>query len=188
MPVAGKGTSNGSSVATEVKGAAIDLAGEARDTAAEVADDVAETAASLVEEARASASSIVGEAKSAAHEIVDEARATTAEIVQRARDTFSEQLRTRSKDLADRAAANGTDLYEVAEHLRSQGHEVMATVMETEASMFSRIGGYLGAADARTMFDDLSDAARKQPLIAAATGLTLGLAGARFLKASSERR
>lgn len=181
------GTSNRAGVATEATRAAIDLADEARDAASEVAEDLAATAASLVDEARASATSLIDEAKSAATEIVDEARMTTAEIAQRVRDAFSEQLRTRSKELADRAAANGNDLHEVAEHLRSQGHEVMATVMETEAAMFERIGGYLSAADARTLFDDLSEAARKQPLIAAATGLTLGLAGARFLKASERR-
>jgi len=169
--------SNGSTLAAEAERATIDLADEAREAATDVATEIKATAGSIVDEARAAASGLV-----------DEARMTTADIVQRVRDTFSDQLQTRSKELADRAASNGVDLHEVADHLRSQGHEVMATVMETEASMFTRIGDYLGSADARTLFDDLSEAARKQPLVAAATGFTLGLAGARFLKASSERR
>lgn len=144
--------------------------------------------ATLAADAKRATIDLANDARTAASEIVEEARTTTADIVQRVRDSFSEQLHARSQELADRAANNGTDLHEVAEHLRSQGHEVMATVMETEASMFARIGEYLGSADARTLFDDLSEAARKQPLVATATGFTLGLAGARFLKASSERR
>jgi hypothetical protein len=133
------------------------------------------------------AANLIGEAKEATIDLADEAKQTTVEIVDRVKQTFTEQVQSRSQQFAERAQANEQDLKAVAEQLRGQGHEIMASVMDTEARMFARVGDYLRGTDGKRLMDDLTNAARKQPLVAAATGFTLGLAGARFVKASSTR-
>jgi hypothetical protein len=63
-----------------------------------------------------------------------------------------------------------------------------AQLVHQVASRTDQLGRYLRESDADKILRDVEDFGRQQPWIVAAAGLALGVAAARFLKASSRRR
>jgi hypothetical protein len=95
----------------------------------------------------------------------------------------------------DRSTRSGEEIIKMAESLRQtgasmrvQGPDSPAKVADQAADRVQALGLYLRDNDGNRILSDVEDFARRQPLIIAAGAFALGVAGARFLKASAARR
>jgi hypothetical protein len=105
-----------------------------------------------------------------------------------ARSRLRDQIDQRSTEAGEQVQSTAQDVRKVAEQLRGQGKETPARVAEQVADRAESFGTYLRDADGERLLRDVEDAARRQPWLIAASGLVLGFAASRFLKASSSRR
>jgi hypothetical protein len=85
-------------------------------------------------------------------------------------------------------AGTASDVRSVAEELRNQGKDAPARLAEQVAGQADRVGDYLKEASGDRILRDVEDFARRQPWLVATSGLVLGFAASRFMKASSSRR
>jgi hypothetical protein len=105
-----------------------------------------------------------------------------------ARGRLSDQVDQRSTQAGERVAGTASDVRSIAEELRNQGKDAPATIVEQVAGQADRVGDYLKEASGDRLLRDVEDFARRQPWLVAASGLVLGFAASRFMKASSSRR
>jgi hypothetical protein len=105
-----------------------------------------------------------------------------------ARSRLRDQIDQRSTEAGDQVQSTAQDVRKVAAQLRGQGKETPARVAEQVADRAESLGTYLRDADGERLLRDVEDVARRQPWLVAASGLVLGFAASRFLKASSSRR
>jgi hypothetical protein len=105
-----------------------------------------------------------------------------------ARGRLSDQVDQRSTQAGERVAGTASDVRSIAEELRNQGKDAPAKLAEQVAGQADRVGDYLKGASGDRILRDVEDFARRQPWLVAASGLVLGFAASRFLKASSSRR
>ena len=105
-----------------------------------------------------------------------------------ARGRLSDQVDQRSTQAGEQVHSAAHDVRGVAEQLRGQGKDTPARVAEQVADRAESFGTYLRDADGERLLRDVEDVARRQPWLVAASGLALGFAASRFLKASSSRR
>ncbi len=105
-----------------------------------------------------------------------------------ARSRLRDQIDQRSTEAGEQVQSTAQDVRSVAEQLRGQGKETPARVAEQVADRAESFGTYLRDADGERLLRDVEDVARRQPWLVAASGLVLGFAASRFLKASSSRR
>ncbi|HEV2927080.1 MAG TPA: hypothetical protein VGW74_00170, partial [Propionibacteriaceae bacterium] len=105
-----------------------------------------------------------------------------------ARGRLSEQVDQRSTQAGERLSGQAADARSIAEELRSQGKDAPATIVEQVAGQADRVGDYLKGASGDRILRDVEDFTRRQPWLVAASGLALGFAASRFMKASSSRR
>ncbi len=111
-----------------------------------------------------------------------------SEQARSAQEKVREQLDQRSSEAGERVAGSAQDLRSVGEELRKQGKDTPARFADRAADQTERVGSYLRESDADKMLSDVEDFGRRQPLAVLAGGLVLGIAAARFLKASSRSR
>lgn len=123
-----------------------------------------------------------------AQEMAGQAQEQAQQAVGKAQGTVREQLDQRSSEAGEKIAATAQDLRSVGEELRNQGKETPAKLAEKAAERTEQVGSYLRGSDADRLLGDIEDFGRRQPLAALAGGLVVGLAAARFLKASSRGR
>ena len=114
----------------------------------------------------------------------DKTRGALGQVRSRLRD----QVDQRSTQAGDQVQSAAQDVRKVAEQLRGQGKDTPAKVAEQVADRAESFGTYLRDADGERLLRDVEDVARRQPWLVAASGLVLGFAASRFLKASSSRR
>ena len=105
-----------------------------------------------------------------------------------AQDKLRKQLDQRSTQAGDKVESTAQDLRSVGEELRKQGKDMPARMADRTAERTERLGSYLRESDADRMLADIEDFGRRQPLAVLAGGLVVGIAAARFLKASSHGR
>jgi hypothetical protein len=105
-----------------------------------------------------------------------------------AQDRIREQIDTRSTEAGHQIDSVGQAMRTASEQLKGQGNELPAKVAEQLAQRAEQAGSYLRESDADRIVGDLENFGRRQPWVVAAMGLALGVAGARFLKASGRRR
>ena len=105
-----------------------------------------------------------------------------------AQDRIREQVDTRSTEASHQIDSVGQAIRTASEQLKGQGNEMPAKVAEQLAQRAEQVGSYLRESDADRILGDLENFGRRQPWVVAAMGLALGVAGARFLKASGRRR
>jgi glucan phosphorylase len=118
------------------------------------------------------------------NEVSEQAR----EAAGTAQEKMREQLDQRSSETGEKVAGTAQDLRSVGEELRKQGKDTPAKFADRAADKTERLGSYLKESDADKMLSDVEDFGRRQPLAVLAGGLVLGIAAARFLKASSRDR
>lgn len=123
-----------------------------------------------------------------AQEVAGEAGEKVQEAAGTAQEKLREQMDQRSTKAGETVAGTAQDLRTVGEELRKQGKDMPARVADRAAEQTERVGSYLRDADSDRMLSDVEDFGRRQPLAVLAGGLVLGIAAARFLKASSHGR
>jgi ElaB/YqjD/DUF883 family membrane-anchored ribosome-binding protein len=135
---------------------------------------------------------LTDESTGGAQQMVQEKAQQAKEQVQQAtgsaQDRIREQVDTRSTEAGHQVDSVGQAMRTAGEQLRGQGNELPAKVVEQLAQRAEQLGGYLRESDADLILGDLEGFARRQPWVVAAIGLAVGVAGARFLKASGRRR
>ena len=107
---------------------------------------------------------------------------------QQARGRFRDQVDQRSTQAGERLVGTAADVRSVAEELRRQGKDAPARLVDQAAGQADRAADYLKQASGDRILRDVEDFARSKPWAVAASGLALGFAASRFLKASSSRR
>jgi hypothetical protein len=128
------------------------------------------------------------QAQDKAQEVAGQAREKAQEAAGEARSRLSEQVDQRSTQAGERISTTGSDLRSMGQELRKQGKDTPARLADQAAERVERVGSYLGQSDADKILRDVEDFGRRQPLAVLAGGMVLGIAAARFLKASSSRR
>ena len=123
-----------------------------------------------------------------AQEVAGEVGQKAQEAAGTVQDKLREQIDQRSTRAGERVTDTAGDLRSVGEELRKQGKDGPARFADQAAERTERIGSYLKEADSERMLGDVEDFGRRQPLALLAGGLVLGIAAARFLKASSHGR
>ena len=111
-----------------------------------------------------------------------------SELGDRIQQTARDQIDQRSTDAGKRVQTLSSDLRSVGERLREDGNERPANLADQVADRADRFGGYLSDSDANTILEDVEDFGRRQPWLALAGGVAVGIVSARLLKASSSSR
>jgi ATPase subunit of ABC transporter with duplicated ATPase domains len=118
----------------------------------------------------------------------EEVQAKAGQLGERVQETAQQQVDQRSTEAGERVQSLSSDLRSVGERLREDGNDGPAKVADQVAERAERIGGYLTDSDSQRILNDVEDAVRRQPWLALAGGIAVGVAAARLLKASSSDR
>jgi hypothetical protein len=127
------------------------------------------------------ASAKVQDAASAAQEKASELR-------QQGSMRMRDQLDQRSTQTGTQVRAMAHALRHSGSELSNQGNADAARVTGQAADHIERLGSYLESKSGDELMRDVEAFARKRPWMLAALGMLAGVATARFMKASSERR
>jgi hypothetical protein len=138
--------------------------------------------------AQEKAGQVAGQAREGVQEAAGQAQEKTKEAAARAQDMIHEQVDQRSTQAGERVSGAAGDLRSVGEELHKQGKDAPAKLADRAAERTERVGSYLREADSDRLLSDAEDFGRRQPLAVLAGGLVVGIAAARFLKASSRGR
>lgn len=121
-------------------------------------------------------------------EAAGQAQERAQEATAKTQDMLRGQVGQRSTQAGERVSGTAQDLRSVSEELRSQGKETPAKLADKAAERTEQVGSYLTDSDPDKLLADVEDFGRRQPWAVLAGGVVVGLAAARFLKASSRSR
>jgi hypothetical protein len=127
-------------------------------------------------------------AQERAQQVAGQAQEKAQEAASQAQEKLREQIGQRSTEAGEKVEGMSEDMRAVGQELRKQGKESAANLADKAAERAERAGTYLRESDADALLSDIEDFGRRRPLVILVGGLALGIAGARFLKASSRRR
>jgi hypothetical protein len=128
------------------------------------------------------------EMREKAQEAAGQAQEKAQEVAGQAQNVLREQIDQRSSEAGEKVSGTAQDLRSVGEELRNQGKETPAKLADKGAEQVERVGSYLSESNADRLLNDVEEFGRRQPLAVLAGGLVVGMAAARFLKASSQGR
>jgi hypothetical protein len=128
------------------------------------------------------------EVREKAQEVAGQAQEKAQEAAAQAQEMMREQVDQRSTQAGEKISGTAHDLRSVSEELRNQGKDAPAKFADRGAEQIEKIGSYLSESDGDKLLSDVEDFGRRQPLAVLAGGLVVGMAAARFLKASSRNR
>jgi hypothetical protein len=131
---------------------------------------------------------VADQAREKVGEAADQAKETAQNVAAQAQDRVREQVGQRSTEAGERVGTTAEDIRSVGQELRKQGKEGPANLAEQAADRVERAAGYLRDSDADRILNDVEDFGRRQPWAVLAGAVVVGLAAARFLKASSRER
>lgn len=123
-----------------------------------------------------------------ATEVREQAQEKAQQAASKAGDQARTQVDQRSTELGQRVTTTADDIRTVGQQLRDQGKEQPAKLADQAAGHVERVGNWLRDSDSDRLLSDVEDFGRRQPWAFALGGLALGIAAARFLKASSSQR
>lgn len=121
-------------------------------------------------------------------EATEQAKEKAQNVASQAQDRVREQVDQRSTEVGERVGSTAQDIRSVGEELRKQGKEAPARFADQAADRIERTGRYLRDSDADRILHDVEDFGRQRPWAVLAGAVVVGVAAARFLKASSQRR
>jgi len=121
-------------------------------------------------------------------EATEQAKQTAQNAASQAQDRIREQVDQRSTEVGERVGSTAQDIRSVGEELRNQGKDGPAKVADQAADRIERAGSYMRDSDADRILNDVEDFGRQRPWAVLAGAVVVGVAAARFLKASSRRR
>lgn len=117
------------------------------------------------------------------------AQEKAVELKQQGRSKLGESLDERTNQAGGQARKVAQVLRQSGGQMREEGQgQQVASFAESAADEIERLGSYLEQTSGNALLRDVEQFARRRPWIVAGFGLVAGLAGSRFLKASSERR
>jgi ElaB/YqjD/DUF883 family membrane-anchored ribosome-binding protein len=132
---------------------------------------------------------LVDQAASQAQSAASSAQEKAVELKQQGRSKLGETLDERTNQAGGQARKMAQVLRQSGGQMREEGQgQQVAGLAEGAADRIERLGGYLEQTSGNELLRDVEEFARRRPWIVAGFGLMAGLAGSRFLKASSERR
>jgi hypothetical protein len=113
---------------------------------------------------------------------------TVVDVKDQTKGFLAKETQKRAADIADQLGSAGKAVSEASTKLREEGNTQAAEITDRIASKMDSVANYLDRTEPDELLRDLEDFGRKQTAVLIAGGLLLGLAGSRFLKASSARR
>lgn len=134
------------------------------------------------------ANGTVGEAQDKAQDVAGQAQEKAREAAGKAQEGVRQQIDDRSTQAGERVGSTAQDLRSVGEELRKQGKDTPAKMVDRAAEQTEKVGSYLKDRGPDEMLEDVEDFGRQRPWAVLAGGLVVGVAAARFLKASSRSR
>ena len=143
--------------------------------------DAASTAKDKVTDAASTAKDTVQEK---AGELAGQAKSRTQEARERVGGRVRDEVDRRSTEAGEQVTAVAEALRKAADDLESDGKEAPARMARQAAERLQGVGGYLSVSDGQRILSDLESFARRQPWLVTAAGALVGIAAARFLKAS----
>jgi hypothetical protein len=123
-----------------------------------------------------------------ATDVREQAQEKAQEVASKTSDRARAQIDQRSTELGHRVGSTADDIRTVGQQLREQGKDQPAKLAEQAAGQVERAGRWLRDSDSDRLLSDVEDFGRRRPWAFALGGLALGIAAARFLKASSTQR
>lgn len=130
----------------------------------------------------------VGETQEKAQEVAGQAQEKARDAAGKAQEGLRQQVNERSTRAGERVTSTADDLRSVGEELRKQGKDAPAKLADRAAEQTEKVGTYLKDNGPDEMLHDIEDFGRQRPWAVLAGGMVLGIAAARFLKASSRSR
>ncbi|HKO38580.1 MAG TPA: hypothetical protein VJU14_09455 [Solirubrobacterales bacterium] len=130
----------------------------------------------------------VGEAQGKAQEVAGQAQEKAHEVAGKAQEGIRQQIDERSTQAGEQVSGTAQDLRTVGEELRKQGKDTPAKLADRAAEQTEKVGSYLKDNGPDKMLEDVEDFGRQRPWAVLAGGVVVGVAAARFLKASSRNR
>jgi len=149
----------------------------ARESAGQVHDDVRQTADRLKGSATATAQEVTDRVK-------EQAKKTGDKIKEQSRGLLNEQKARVGAEIHTYSAA----AREAAERLKGESDSNLAEYVSTAADRLDRLGSQIQERDLGELVDEVEDVARRRPEVFFGGLFVAGLAMARFLKASKQRR
>ena len=130
----------------------------------------------------------VVEAREAVAQATEQVQEMAEEVKGQAFDRVREEVDTRSTKAGGQATSFGQALHKAADHLHGEGNPSGAKLAHRMADEVERLGGYLMNSRSDRFLADLERFGRRRPWAASAVAAMAGFVGARFLKASADRR
>jgi hypothetical protein len=121
-------------------------------------------------------------------EAAGQAQEKAGEAAGKVQQSLRQQIDERSTQAGERVGGTAGDLRSVGEELRKQGKDGPARLADQAAERTEKVGSYLQEKSSDDLLQDVEDFGRQRPWAVLAGGLALGLAAARFLRASSRDR
>jgi F0F1-type ATP synthase membrane subunit b/b' len=175
MPAGGPGTSPGQT--HDRAPDAGDAARQAREGTARVGDDFRQTADRVKDTATATAQEVADRVK-------EQAKQTGDKIKEQSRGFLNEQKSRVGAEIQTYSAA----ARQAAERLEGESDANLAQYVSTAADRLDRLGSRIQERDVGQLVDDVEEIARRRPEVFFGGLFVAGLAVARFLKASKQRR
>lgn len=132
--------------------------------------------------------STTDQAKEKMHETAEQVQQKAVEVKEQAGERVRRELDVRSTEAGEQLSHTAGAMRRTGEQLRSDGSETPAKVVTAVADRAERLGAYMTQANADQMLRDVENFARRQPLLFAVGGATIGFLASRFMKASSSNR
>jgi uncharacterized protein YjbJ (UPF0337 family) len=132
--------------------------------------------------------SATDQAKQRAQQGAEQVKGAAQQGAQQARDRARDEVDRRSTEAGTQVSATADAIRQASSHLREQGQDGPARVVEQAAGHVERAGSWLQESDGDRILHDVEDFARRQPLAVIAGGVVVGFALSRLLKASSRDR
>jgi hypothetical protein len=132
--------------------------------------------------------STADQAKEKVQETAQQVQHQAHQVKGQAADRVRQELDIRTTQAGSQLQSTAEAMRRTGEQLRDEGKEVPAKMVTAVAERAERFGNYMTDADADRMLHDVEGFARRQPLIFAFGGATLGFLASRFVKASSSSR
>lgn len=125
---------------------------------------------------------------STVEQVAGQAREQAGQLSERIQAAARDQVDQRSTQAGEKVSSLAGDMRSVGDQLQSNGNDSGAKIANQVAERAERAGGYLSDADGARILGDVEDLGRRQPWLALAGGIALGVVAARVLKASSSQR
>src|SRR5436853_7688014 len=117
----------------------------------------------------------------------DSVKETVVDVKDQAQGFLAKEFKSRVSEMSGQLGSAGKAVSEASMKLREEGNGPAAEITDRVASKLDAVSSYLETTEPSALLRDLEDFGRKQTAVVVVGGLLLGLAGSRFLKASSTR-